>query len=352
MRHGNDGREGTGVNAVAQTGHRRLAVGRMAGDRRRVWPWRRTTLAALAVAACAAPFVLEPYRVFQLTMVLVYGIALLGLNLVVGHGGRVSLGHGAFLAIGAYIAAVMTGRLGVPYPLALPVAALVTFGLGLALGRPALRLSGPYLAVVTFVIAAVVPPVIKRFGTVTGGSMGLPVPVPSAPSWTGLAEDQWLYLLVLAVAAAAFAAARNLLESRAGRALTAVRENPHAAEILGVRPGSHRALAFGWSAMYAGVAGTLYAWVVGFVSPDSFTVTLSIVLLAAVVIGGPGSLAGPLLGAVFVTFVPAAAQRAGDALPGIVSGLLIIVVVCFAPTGLAGLLRMAAGGVARRLGRG
>ncbi|MFB9889880.1 branched-chain amino acid ABC transporter permease [Planobispora takensis] len=342
----------SGVDVAGRTGHRRLAVGQVAGDRRRAWPWPRVTLTALAAAACLVPFLLEPYRVFQLTMVLVHGIALLGLNLLVGHGGRVSLGHGAFLAVGAYGSAIMTTSLGVPYPLTLPVCALVTFGAGLALGRPALRLSGPYLAVVTFAVAVVVPLVIKRFGAVTGGSMGLSTPVPVAPSWTGLADDQWLYLLVLAVAVGAFAVARNLVESRAGRALAAGRENPAAAEVLGVRLDSHRTLAFGWSAMYAGVAGTLYAWVVGFVSPDSFTVTLSVVLLAAVVVGGPGSLLGPLLGGAFITFVPAVAQRAGDALPGIVSGVLIVVVVCFAPTGLAGLLRMAAGAVTRRTGRG
>ncbi|WP_196445416.1 branched-chain amino acid ABC transporter permease [Planomonospora sp. ID67723] len=339
------------MNIAERTGRRRLAVGWEAGDRRQVWPWPRLTLAVLAVAACAVPFLLNPYRVFQLTMVLVYGVALLGLNLVVGQSGQISLGHGAFLALGAYVPAVATGPLGLPHPVALPLSALLAFGLGLALGLPALRLRGVYLAVVTLAIAVVVPPVIKRFGAVTGGSMGLSVSAPSAPSWSGLADDQWLYLLVLAVAAVAFAAVRNLLGSRAGRALAAIRENPEAAEVLGVRIAAHRTLVFAWSAMYAGVAGTLYAWVVGFVSPDSFTVTLSIVLLAAAVVGGPDSPAGPLLGAIFMTFVPAAAQGAGDAVPGLVSGLVIILVVCAAPAGLAGLLRMAAGAVARRLGR-
>ncbi|MFI7465773.1 branched-chain amino acid ABC transporter permease [Nonomuraea sp. NPDC049646] len=334
------------MNAVT-AGHRRTAVGQAAGDRRQVWPWRRTGLAVLTVAAASLPFTAPPYLLFQATIVLINAIALLGLDLVAGHGGQVSLGHGAFFGAGAYTAAVLMGRVGLPYPLTLPAAALVCYGLGRAAGLPAFRLRGPHLAVVTFAAAVVLPPLVKRFPSVTGGAMGLPVPEPWAPV---LEADQWLYLLVLAAAGGAYAMARNLTRSRGGRALTAIREHPAAAETLGMRPAAHMTHAFAWSAMYAGAAGALYAWTTGFVSPDSFPVSLSITLLAGLVVGGPGTAAGPLLGALVVTSVPAATEGLGPAVPGIVSGLLILLVVRAAPTGLAGLLRRAAWGVARRFG--
>ncbi|NUT10553.1 MAG: branched-chain amino acid ABC transporter permease [Nonomuraea sp.] len=301
-------------------------------------PRRRWIIALVAAAVlCYAPFQLVPFHVFQLTMVMIYAVALLGLNLLVGHAGQISLGHGAFFAVGAYAAAIMLDRWDAPYPLTLPVAAAVTFVLGLALGVPAMRLRGLYLALVTLAIAIFLVPLLKRFEDVTGGSMGLTLPKPQPPAWTGLAEDQWLYFLALAVAAAAFWLARGLLRSRVGRALHALRDDEGAAEVMGVRLSSYKTLAFAWSAMFAGAAGCLYTWVIGFVSPDSFVVTLSITLLAGLVVGGLGSLYGPLLGALFVMFVPSISQDVNEAAPGVIFGLLIIAVMYVAPTGLAGL---------------
>ncbi|TNY36882.1 branched-chain amino acid ABC transporter permease [Thermomonospora catenispora] len=295
------------------------------------WVW-----IALAIALIL-PFQLVPFRVFQLTMVLVYAVALLGLNLLVGHGGQISLGHGAFFAVGAYTAAIMMDRWDTPYPWTLPVAAAVTFVLGLALGVPAARLHGLYLALVTLAIAIFLVPLLKRFEDVTGGSMGLTLSKPQPPSWTGLAEDQWLYFLALAVAVAAFALVAGLLRSRVGRALHALRDNEIAAEVMGVRLAFYKTLAFAWSALLAGAAGCVYTWVIGFVSPDSFTVNLSITLLAGIVVGGLGSQAGPVLGGLFVMFVPSFAQDINQGAPGVIFGLLIIVVMYVAPTGLAGL---------------
>ncbi|HEX4812275.1 MAG TPA: branched-chain amino acid ABC transporter permease [Nonomuraea sp.] len=303
------------------------------GPARRRW----IGLAALLAAACYAPFQLIPFHVFQLTMVLVYAVALLGLNLLVGHAGQISLGHGAFFAVGAYAAAILMDRWALPYPLTLPVAAAVAFVLGLALGVPAMRLRGLYLALVTLAIAIFLVPLLKRFEAVTGGSMGLTLNKPAPPAWTGLAEDQWLYFLTLAAAVAAFALAGSLLRSRVGRALHAVRDNETAAEVMGVRLSSYKTLAFAWSAMFAGAAGCLYTWVIGFVSPDSFTVNLSINLLAGLVVGGLGATAGPVLGGLFVMFVPSISQDINDASPGVIFGLLIIAVMYVAPTGLAGL---------------
>ncbi|MGP3947826.1 branched-chain amino acid ABC transporter permease [Streptomyces sp. 7N604] len=297
-------------------------------------------LAALVLAAAllGAPYYFAPFRVFQLTMVLLYAVALAGLNLLVGFGGQISLGHGAFFAVGAYTAAVMLDRFDTGHPATLPAAAAACFLLGLGFGVPALRLRGLYLALVTLSLAVFLPPLLKRFESVTGGSMGLTVDKPQPPSWTGLAEDQWLYFLALAVAAVALLAARNLLRSRVGRALLAIRENEAAAEVMGVRLSFHKTLAFAWSAMFAGVAGCVYTWVIGFVSPDSFSFVLSVTLLAGLVVGGLASLYGPLLGAAFVMYVPSIAQDVSEAAPGVVFGLLIIVAMYVAPTGLAGLV--------------
>ncbi|MFG1705009.1 branched-chain amino acid ABC transporter permease [Nonomuraea sp. M3C6] len=299
--------------------------------------WRWAAVAVLLAAACYAPFQLVPFHVFQLTMVLIYAVALLGLNLLVGHAGQISLGHGAFFAIGAYTAAILLDRWALPYPLTLPVAAGVAFLLGLALGVPAMRLRGLYLALVTLAIAIFLVPLLKRFEAVTGGSMGLTLAKPVPPGWSGLAEDQWLYFLTLAIAVAAFLLARSLLRSRVGRALHALRDDETAAEVMGVRLSSYKTLAFAWSAMFAGAAGCVYTWVIGFVSPDSFTVNLSITLLAGLVVGGLGSLFGPLLGGLFVMFVPSISQDINEAAPGVIFGLLIIAVMYVAPTGLAGL---------------
>ncbi|UBU13086.1 branched-chain amino acid ABC transporter permease [Nonomuraea gerenzanensis] len=304
---------------------------------RRKPDWKWAALGLLLAAALYAPFQLVPFHVFQLTMVLVYAVALLGLNLLVGHAGQISLGHGAFFAVGAYAAAILMDRWALPYPLTLPIAAAVAFLLGLALGVPAMRLRGLYLALVTLAIAIFLVPLLKRFEELTGGSMGLTLPKPAPPAWSGLAEDQWLYFLTLAVTVAAFLLAASLLRSRVGRALHAIRDNEAAAEVMGVRLSFYKTLAFAWSAMFAGAAGCVYTWVIGFVSPDSFTVNLSITLLAGLVVGGLGSLSGPVLGGLFVMFVPSISQDVNDAAPGVIFGLLIIAVMYVAPTGLAGL---------------
>ncbi|MFC9895359.1 branched-chain amino acid ABC transporter permease [Nocardia sp. NPDC127579] len=317
-----------GELAVAQS---KSLFGRILAHRRAL------ALMILAAAACYAPMQLSPFHTFQLSMAMVYAIALLGLNLLVGQAGQISLGHGAFLAIGAYTAAVLLDRWEMPHLLTLPAAAAVCFALGLALGVPALRLRGLYLALVTLAIAIFLVPLLKRFESVTGGSMGLTLDKPVPPLWTGLAEDQWLYYLCLAVAGLCLLVVAGLRRSRVGRALNSIRDNETAAEIMGVRPAHYKTLAFAWSAMLAGVAGCVYTWVIAYVSPDSFAVGLSITLLAGLVVGGLGSAWGPLLGGLFVLFVPSVAQDLNQAAPGAVFGLLIIAVMYLAPAGLAGL---------------
>jgi branched-chain amino acid transport system permease protein len=309
-------------------------------------------VAVLLLFALYVPFQMVPFRVFQFTMVMVYAIALLGLNLLVGHSGQISLGHGAFFAVGAYTAAIMMFRWDVPYPLTLPVAAVVAFLIGLALGVPATRLRGLYLALVTLAIAIFLVPLLKRFESFTGGSMGLTLEKPQPPAWTGLAEDQWLYFMTFAATLAGFVVCSSLLRSRVGRALHSVRDNETAAEVMGVRLASYKRLAFAWSAMFAGAGGCIYTWVIGFVSPDSFTVNLSITMLAGIVVGGLGSMWGPLLGGLFVMFVPSLSQDINKAAPGVIFGLLIIAVMYVAPTGLAGLAGRAAQSFNKTLRKG
>ncbi|GAA3929331.1 branched-chain amino acid ABC transporter permease [Actinomadura viridis] len=314
--------------------------------------WRWIAAAVVLLAVLWAPFQLVPFRVFQFTMVLVYAVALLGLNLLVGHAGQISLGHGAFFAVGAYGAAIMMDRWDLPYPVTLPAAAALAFAIGLGLGVPATRLRGLYLALVTLAIAIFLVPLLKRFEPVTGGSMGLTLEKPRPPAWSGLAEDQWLYFLTLAVAAAAFLLTFGVLRSRVGRALHSVRDNETAAEVMGVRLAFYKRFAFAWSAMLAGAAGCVYTWVIGFVSPDSFAVTLSITMLAGLVVGGLGSAWGPLLGGLFVMFVPSLSQDVNKAAPGVIFGLLIIAVMYVAPTGLAGLAGRAAHSFDKTLRKG
>lgn len=321
-------------------------------SRWRAIPLPAVAIAALLLIAVAAPFHLAPFHTFQLAMAMIYAVTLLGLNLLVGHTGQISLGHGAFFAVGAYTAALAIQHWQLPYPVTIPLAAALTFVLGFALGVPALRLRGLYLALVTLAIAIVLVPLLKRFDGLTGGSMGRTVAKPVPPAWTGLAEDQWLYFLAMITTVACFALVAGMLRSRVGRALHAVRDNEIAAEVLGVRLAHYKTLAFAWSALLAGVAGSVYTWVIAFVSPDSFAVTLSITLLAGLVVGGLGTTWGPLLGGLFVMFVPSLAQDVNQAAPGVIFGLLIIAVMYLAPRGLAGLAAQAAHWLGHRLRKG
>jgi len=303
---------------------------------------RRIKLFALIIALVIAvilPQYYGEYRTFQFTRMLVYAIAVLGLGLLTGFNGQISLGHGAFFAVGAYTAAVLMDRLDVPYLATLIPAALLTFVLGFALSIPALRLHGPYLALVTLGVAVVTPPLLKRFSSLTGGAMGLSLTKPQAPAWSGQEDDQWLYYLVLIVALVAFLVAWNLVNSRIGRAMIAIRDDQLAAETMGVELARVKTRTFAWSAMYAGVAGALFTWVIGFVSPDSFGVAQSILFLAALVVGGLGTISGPLFGAAFLVFVPNVSQDINDAAPGIAFGALLILAMYVAPGGIVGLAR-------------
>jgi branched-chain amino acid transport system permease protein len=312
-----------------------------ASDRKWLWLLGLGLLVTLLVL----PFLVKNYRVFQFNLVLVYAIAILGLNLLTGFNGQISLGHGAFYAFGAYTTAVLMDQFGVPYWATVPAAGLVCFAFGFLVGFPALRLAGHYLALATFALALAVPQLLKykRIEAYTGGVQGIVLNKPSAPfefSLFGqpLSADRWLFFFTLLVAALMFWLAWNLLRGRVGRALVAIRDHPIAATAMGINLPLFKSLAFGVSAAYTGVAGALGAIVVAFVSPDSFTITLSIFLLVGVVVGGLASIPGAFFGALFIQFVPNIADEVSKSAPAAIYGVLLIGLMYLMPTGVMGMV--------------
>jgi branched-chain amino acid transport system permease protein len=313
---------------------------------------------AVAVIALAFPFLASGYHVYQGAQVLILAIALIGLNLLTGFNGQISLGHGAFFAIGGYGAAILMTKFGLPYWAAIPLASVVCFIAGFLFGFPALRFGGLYLALATFALALAAPQILSYtgFDSFTGGSQGLTLAKTHAPFGLKFSADQWLYLVCLACGAALYWAARNLARGRIGRALIAIRDQPIAAETMGVNAALYKTTCFGVSALYAGVAGGLSAIAVGFVSPESFGLPLSLAFLVGIVVGGLASLEGVLFGALFIEFVPNLADQlsvnfgeSAKALPGAIYGVLLILVMAAMPTGVAGAARAAVNAVLRGL---
>ncbi|MBK5223203.1 MAG: branched-chain amino acid ABC transporter permease [Acidimicrobiia bacterium] len=296
-------------------------------------------VAAGAALVIGLPYAMSPYRVYTFTMVAVFAIATMGVNLLTGYNGQISLGHSFFFAVGAYTSVILMQDHGWNYLLTLVPAFILTFVLGFLFGIPALRLEGLYLALVTLALAVVAPPFIKRFDDLTGGSQGIVVRKPPAPEWSGLADDQWRYFVTVAVAVVLFGVARNLVRGRIGRALIAIRDNHIAAETMGIDLAVFKTLIFAYSAAFAGVAGALFAWVVGFVSPESFTVLVAIEFLTGAVVGGLATVLGPVFGAFFSQFGPVYAANINPAAPNVIYGIVLILVMIMMPTGVVGLLR-------------
>jgi branched-chain amino acid transport system permease protein len=281
------------------------------------------------------------YRLFQLTMVAAYACAVLGLNLVTGYNGQVSLGHGAFYAIGAYVTAILMDKWDVPYWATLPFSAVVCAMIGFLLGLPALRLGGMYLALTTFALAVATPQLLKyrAFEDWTGGVQGIVIDKPNAPFGLPLNPDQWLYLFALGVAAVLFIFAANLVSGRIGRAMRAIRDQPLAAEAMGIDIALFKTRTFATSAMFTGIAGSLGAITIQFVAPDAFGVPLSLTFFVGMVVGGGASIAGAVVGALFIQFVPNIADELSKAAPGAVYGVILIAFMFLMPGGLAGLAR-------------
>jgi branched-chain amino acid transport system permease protein len=294
----------------------------------------------LVVGACLfailLPLVVSDFRSFQVTQILVYAIAVLGLNLLTGFNGQISLGHGAFFALGAYVAAVLMDKAGVPYWATVPVVAAVCFVAGFVFGLPALRLAGHYLALATFSLALAVPQLLKHpaLENWTGGVQGIFLSKPQPPFGLAVSQDRWLYWFVLLHVVVLFVCAANLLRGPVGRAIRAIRDQPLAAETVGIDNARYKTTVFGISAMYTGIAGALSAIVLQFVAPDSFTMFLSIYFLVGVVVGGIGSIWGAFLGAAFILVVPNLSADVSKSATGALYSLVLLLLIWRMPNGL------------------
>jgi len=310
---------------------------------------RHVVIAGAIAAALVIPLVTSSFVTFQVTEVIIYGLAILGLNLLTGFNGQFSLGHSAFYGIGAYTTAILMHNYDVAYYWTIPAAGGVCFVVGFLFGLPALRLQNLYLALATFALANATPQILKfhALENWTGGVQGLVVDQPDPPSFLPIDGDQWLYYFTLAVMLVMFAAATSLIHSRSGRAIMAIRDNPIAAAAMGINTSLYKTLTFGVSALYTGVAGALGALAVAFVAPDSFTIFLSISLLVGLVIGGVGSIPGCLFGGLFVLYVPNIANSLSSGLAGAIYGVILLLVIFVMPAGAAGFVRLAAARLSR-----
>jgi branched-chain amino acid transport system permease protein len=301
-------------------------------------PRSRLALVVLLGLAVALPFFLGGFRIYQLTLAGTYALAILGLNLLTGYSGQISLGHGAFYAVGGYVTAGLMAH-GVDAYLTLPLAGLVALLVGFAIGWPAARLPFLALALATYALAMAMPQLLKSSALAiwTGGTQGLYVDKPAVPSGLPLTTDQWWYFVTLGVLLLALWSAANLAHGRIGRTLIALGEQPVAAAAIGVPVARYRAFAFALSAFYAGLGGALGVLVTDFIAPDRYSFFFSIQLLVGAVIGGVRSIAGAVMGAIVIQFLPELADTISKNLTWPVYGMLLIAAVWLAPNGVVGL---------------
>ncbi|HEY0858339.1 MAG TPA: branched-chain amino acid ABC transporter permease [Albitalea sp.] len=298
----------------------------------------------LLVALLLAPWVVSEYWLAQLTFILIYSIVGLGLMLLAGFTGLFSIGHAAFLGVGAYTQAVLTNA-GVPFPIALLCAGGLSAAVGMVVGLPALRVKGIYLGIATLSFGFIVEEVFARWDSVTGGNAGKHVQAPDIFGWT-LDSGEEFYFLCVVIAVAATLLILNLLRSPTGRAFVAIRDSEVSAQSMGIHLARYKTMSFAISAALAGVGGALYAHKLQFIAPDQFNILQSIDLLLMVVIGGLGSVHGAFLGAIFLISMPQVISLGKDYLPavvgqapglqGLVYGLVLIAFVLFEPLGLYG----------------
>lgn len=298
----------------------------------------------LAACLLAAPLVLREFYVGELSQVFILAVAGVGLMLLIGYTGLASLGHGAFMAIGAYVNTYLITK-GVPFLVSFPLAGLAALAAGVAVALPANRMTGIYLAIATLAFSQIVEQVVVRWESVTRGFQGMPVPPPDLFGYR-LTSAWEFYYLCLVVLALVVLAAINLTRSPTGRAMVAIRDSEISAQSLGVNLVRYKTIAFAVSAFITGLAGALLGHKLKFISPDAFNIILSIQLLLMVVVGGLGSIHGAIYGAIFVGGLPQAIALMRDYLPGAIAktpglepglfGLVMILVVLFEPLGIYG----------------
>jgi branched-chain amino acid transport system permease protein len=321
---------------------------------------RRTVLGIVVLVLAAIvlyiPMYFVEFRTAQFTSVIAISIAVLGLGLLTGFNGQISVGHGAFFGVGAYTTAILTADHGWNHLATVPVAMLACFLVGVLCGIPALRISGVYLALVTLALATLFPLILQKYSDVTGGSGGIRVPHFDPPNWAAdtFTEDQYAYYLILAFAVVTFLLVRNLIRSRVGRAIIAIRDGEIAAEVLGVNLARYKVMTFGISAMLAGLGGALFVTntaVLSRVDPAQYTISRSIEFLAALVIGGAASIFGPVLGSLFIVFVPEYSSDINAELSRVIFGGVLIALMLVLPSGFVGGLRRLEGWALRRTHR-
>lgn len=297
----------------------------------------RFVIAAIALLVAATAAFGGGYFVYVLNLTGIFALVAIGLALLTGFSGQISLGHAGFFAIGAYASALLAQRLGLPFWIAIPAAGVLATAIGALVALPALRLKNLYLAIATLGFGIVTQKMIFEWRTLTGGGGGLQVPPPMLFG-VSLAEGARMTGVIAVALAAGTWAAYQLARGRTGRALTMLRQSETAAACTGIQVARYKIVAFAVSALYTAVAGGLYANLVRYINPESFNVNMSIMFLAMIVIGGMGSVGGALLGAAFYVIVPEALRGFKDA-PGLIFGLSLMLVVILLPGGLASLTR-------------
>ena len=319
---------------------------------RPAWPrpagW--AVAAVVVVVLLATPLGVTPYTNLQLTLIVAYAVAIRGLDVLTGYTGQVSLGQSAFFGIGAYAAAYGFGH-GWPAVGGFLAAAALSGAVGFLAAIPAVRLRGFAFGIITLALPVVAVPLAIRLQGVTGGSQGLSVPTLAAPAWSGLADDQWHFYVVLVAGAAVFLLVRTFLAGRIGRALGVVRTNEIVATSLGVPVQRYKVLAFAVAAMCGGTAGWLYMVPVQFISPDGLQLTLAISMLVSLVVGGVRSPLGSVIGAAFYVLVPDVTDKVTPGRSYLYFGAALLVVLFFFPSGVAGAAKTVVGAVATRLAR-
>jgi len=296
------------------------------------------------------------FSIYLLNLIIIHCIVVIGLNILVGYTGQISMGHAGFFAIGAFTTVMFVTKLGIPLIIALPLAALISAGFGFLLGLPALRLEGPYLAIATMGFGMAATTVIKHT-EFFGGRMGMQA--PKLYLFGVALKDIHFYYLIAGIGALLVIAAVKLFQTKVGRAFIAIRDSDVAAETMGVNLTYYKTLSFAVSAFYTGIAGGLYAFILGFINPEGFHIIMSITFLAMVVVGGLGSIMGSIAGATLMTYLDVKLQAIQD-IPGIgallvsfseeymtmagisnvaiiVYGLIMILIVLFEPLGIFGI---------------
>jgi branched-chain amino acid transport system permease protein len=293
---------------------------------------------AIAAVLIVLPLISSRFINYQLSLMAVFAVAILGLNIVMGYTGQVSLGQSAFLGIGAYIAAYGVTE-GWPIPVIFVLCAVVPAIVGLVVALAAARLRGLALAMVTIALPIIGIPLAKRLREFTGGAQGTTVSWLRAPDWSGLDHDQWRYYVVVVIAVLMFLLARNLVKGRMGRAFRIVKENEAVAIAMGISPYRYKVLAFTIASLFGGVAGFLYLGVVQYTSPETMSFHSSINMVAAMVIGGSASILGTIFAAIYFVLVPNLANEVNPSLTALFSGAILLAVLFLVPGGVVSLPR-------------